>query len=285
MEISHGNGKTEYGPGVLIKLTGSEVVDAIHAYLVARRVHINGPRTVTVNGKLCEEDEVYVDPSGFVVNKGNKLSGRGINDELKTETTRTKEVNKNHESEPEVTSEKIGNDWEISYNGETIKFDMSGERFDPICSGHSLGSLPKPIRAEAERIFKQEKERKVLVERLKKYNRVEKIIKGRNSLGEAESINEIEAKIIWHGVYSDGFFSYLIELLDSVKNQEKVSEYLCDNFDNEFLQLFDAIDMGDGYCPHKNRVQADIERLVNHQNIPELEVICDLILAIESEGK
>lgn len=76
MEIKHGNGTTEYGPGVLIELTGDEVAVAIYAYLVAHGVHIDGPRTVTVNGDLCETGRVYVDPSGSVVSKGGRLSGR-----------------------------------------------------------------------------------------------------------------------------------------------------------------------------------------------------------------
>jgi hypothetical protein len=77
MEVKYGDGKTEYGPGVSIELTGDEVAIAISAYLVSHGVHISGPRTVTVNGDLCEAAEVYVDPSGFVVANGERLSGRG----------------------------------------------------------------------------------------------------------------------------------------------------------------------------------------------------------------
>ena len=78
MRIKHGEGRSEYGPGVIIELTGEEVATAIASYLVARRVHYSGPRTITVNGELCEEGRVYVDPSGFVItSKGKKLSGRG----------------------------------------------------------------------------------------------------------------------------------------------------------------------------------------------------------------
>lgn len=76
MKVKRGEGRTEYGPGVSIELTGNEVATAIHAYLVARRVHVDGPRTVTVNGELCEAGKVYVDPSGFVIHKGKKISGR-----------------------------------------------------------------------------------------------------------------------------------------------------------------------------------------------------------------
>ena len=78
MRIRYGQGKTQYGPGVVIELTGDEIARAISAWLVAQGVHVDGPRTVTVNGKLCEVGEVYVDPEGFVItSKGKKLSGRG----------------------------------------------------------------------------------------------------------------------------------------------------------------------------------------------------------------
>ena len=81
MKIDYGKGKTEYGPGVEIKLSGNEIARAISAYLVARGVYVNGPRTITVNGELCDYGRVYVDPSGFVINKkGEKLSGRGASE-------------------------------------------------------------------------------------------------------------------------------------------------------------------------------------------------------------
>lgn len=77
MIVRFGGGKTEYGPGVAVDLTGDEVVRAISAYLVAHGVYVDGPRTVTVNGDLCEMGRVYVDPSGFVVYNGERLTGRG----------------------------------------------------------------------------------------------------------------------------------------------------------------------------------------------------------------
>jgi hypothetical protein len=77
MIITHGNGRTVYGPGVSIELTGSEVARAIDAWLVAQGVHVNGPRTMTVNGELCASGNVYIDPSGFVISEGMKISGRG----------------------------------------------------------------------------------------------------------------------------------------------------------------------------------------------------------------
>jgi hypothetical protein len=78
--VKHGDGKTQYGPGVSIELTGDEVATAISAFLVAHDINISGPRTITVNGELCEIGHVYVDPSGFVVSEGMMISGRGIID-------------------------------------------------------------------------------------------------------------------------------------------------------------------------------------------------------------
>ncbi len=77
MKVKYGRGKTVYGPGVLIKLTGDEVATAIDAYLKAHRVHVHGPRTITVNGNLIDKGEVYVDPCGEVIAKGKKFSGQG----------------------------------------------------------------------------------------------------------------------------------------------------------------------------------------------------------------
>jgi hypothetical protein len=47
---------------------------------VCHGAHVSGPRTITVNGELCEVGNIYVDPSGFVITpKGKKVSGRGAN--------------------------------------------------------------------------------------------------------------------------------------------------------------------------------------------------------------
>ena len=75
MNIEYGDGTTKYGPGVNIDLTGDEVAIAIDAWLVAMGVHVRGPRTISVNGDLCEQGRVYVDPSGFVVHEGKRYSG------------------------------------------------------------------------------------------------------------------------------------------------------------------------------------------------------------------
>lgn len=86
MKISHGNGRTQYGPGVNIDLTGDEVATAIFAWLVAKGVHVEGARTVTINGELCHYGLVYVDPSGFVItSQGLKVSGRDVFDKTVTQ--------------------------------------------------------------------------------------------------------------------------------------------------------------------------------------------------------
>jgi hypothetical protein len=77
MIVRYGDGQTWYGPGVAVELTGDEVARAIEAWLVAHGVHISGARTVTVNGELCRAGQLYVDPSGFVIDNGEGFSGRG----------------------------------------------------------------------------------------------------------------------------------------------------------------------------------------------------------------
>ena len=78
MKIDYGNGKTEFGPGVEIKLSGDEVAIAIDAFLVANGVNIAGARTIYVNGELCDSGRIYVDPSGWVrTPDGEELCGRG----------------------------------------------------------------------------------------------------------------------------------------------------------------------------------------------------------------
>jgi len=77
MNIDYGKGMTEYGTGVDIKLTVDEVATAIDAYLVAHGVHIDGARTIHVNGEMIREGSIYVDPSGRVFTEGEEISGRG----------------------------------------------------------------------------------------------------------------------------------------------------------------------------------------------------------------
>lgn len=77
MQVSFGKGTTKYGPGVDIELDGNEIARAIMAYLMAHGVYVSGPRTITVNGELCESGNVYVDPSGFAMVDGERYSGDG----------------------------------------------------------------------------------------------------------------------------------------------------------------------------------------------------------------
>lgn len=77
MKVNYGNGKTKYGPGVLIELSGDEVAHAINTYLVAHNIYVKGPRTITVNGNLCTVGKCYVDPSGEVIYKGKLFPGKG----------------------------------------------------------------------------------------------------------------------------------------------------------------------------------------------------------------
>lgn len=78
MLVGYGKHDTEFGGGVEIHLSGAEVATAIDAYLVAQGVIVRGPRTIQVNGELCETGRVFVDPSGFVVFDGKRFSGRMI---------------------------------------------------------------------------------------------------------------------------------------------------------------------------------------------------------------
>jgi hypothetical protein len=80
MEVTFGKGKTEYGPGVQINLTGDEVATAIYAYLMAHNVVIVGAATIRVNGELCEKGGIYIDPFGRVIANGDGWNGRGYKD-------------------------------------------------------------------------------------------------------------------------------------------------------------------------------------------------------------
>ena len=80
MRVRYGKGKTKYGPGVEITLSGDEVATAIGAYLVAHGKHISGARAFSAvpGDGGAPGMSVYVDPSGFVISEGMKWSGRGL---------------------------------------------------------------------------------------------------------------------------------------------------------------------------------------------------------------
>jgi hypothetical protein len=77
MQIKHGGGKSSYGPGVEIDLSGDEIAAAIDLWLYSQGVIVNGPRTIRVNGELCGDGWVYVDPSGSVISSGKRFNGNG----------------------------------------------------------------------------------------------------------------------------------------------------------------------------------------------------------------
>ena len=82
MKIKHGAGTT-IGPGISITFTGEELARAINAFVAAQGVHIEGPRTVRVRKELCSSVEIYVDPSGFVIDaEGTEYSGRRFGEPL-----------------------------------------------------------------------------------------------------------------------------------------------------------------------------------------------------------
>lgn len=111
MEISYGKGTSKFGTGVQIDLTGDEVASAIYAYLVAHDVHINGARTVRVNGQMIEDGEIYVDPSGFVIADGERWCGRGERTNSEGETLSqviTRLINQNEEFDPTEEAKPFG---------------------------------------------------------------------------------------------------------------------------------------------------------------------------------
>ena len=95
MEVKYGSGTSEYGPGVRIELTGVDLAKAIDSYIVAHGIHVNGSRTISINGDLCREGHIYVDPSGFVIDNGVPWSGRGVeSDEWKPTAEENEEAKK-----------------------------------------------------------------------------------------------------------------------------------------------------------------------------------------------
>lgn len=73
MKIQHGEGETEFGPGVSIELTGDEVATAIDSYLLGQGVRVKGSRTVYVGALKV----VYVDPSGSMKTQDKMYIGSG----------------------------------------------------------------------------------------------------------------------------------------------------------------------------------------------------------------
>jgi len=61
---------TQWGMPVSIELTPHDVAMAIDTYCAAKGIHVHGPRTISMDGKLLRRVVIYVDPSGFVVRNG-----------------------------------------------------------------------------------------------------------------------------------------------------------------------------------------------------------------------
>jgi len=79
MEISLGNGKTKYGTGVQIDLTGEDLTNAIYQYLEKNDVYVDGAATIRVDGELCRDITagMYVDPSANVTHLNKRYLGSG----------------------------------------------------------------------------------------------------------------------------------------------------------------------------------------------------------------
>lgn len=76
MIIKKGDGKSKYGAGIDIKLSGEEIALAIDSYLYSHGIYIEGAATIRVNNDFCKFGSVYVDPSGNIIYKGKRISGR-----------------------------------------------------------------------------------------------------------------------------------------------------------------------------------------------------------------
>ena len=74
MKIMFGEGE---GPEVIVELTGDEVATAIHAWLLAHSVSLDGARITTVNGQRCKTGKVYIYPPGHAIDDGVQCAGRG----------------------------------------------------------------------------------------------------------------------------------------------------------------------------------------------------------------
>ena len=129
MEVKYGKGKTEYGPGVEIKLNGDEIATAIDAYLTSHNIHVSGPRTISVNNRLIEDGRVYVDPSGFVISHGVKFSGDKVD-------------KSNLFQQPERTeSQKRIDLLRAEALGKVLRAKAQGHDVDLICDGEIIGRI------------------------------------------------------------------------------------------------------------------------------------------------
>ena len=208
------------------------------------------------------------------------------------------------QSEPQVTSEQISAcKWRITRDGKNcrlvLKPDLSDWTTEFSCSDMNYCEYEKYYKPEAERIFKEqkennetmeilldsddkkradEKERKVLVERLEKYRKVCSIIATHEIVFDDSVCIENKLKEI-ETLESHCFFSHLVELLYDTRNQQKVAKYVCD----KITDIKDSLSFGmltsQGY-EQNDWVKKDIITFAEYLSIPELEVIADMILTI-----
>jgi hypothetical protein len=141
MEIKKGNGRTKFGKGINILLTGEEVGLAISAYLKANKVHISGARTIMVNGDLCNKGRIYVDPSASVIHEGKKYSG------VTGEIERLEKENRE--------SKTSSSDVRINLN-QKIKVKLKDEAF-PIIE-KQLSFLPEEVKNNVIQEIRDEKD-------------------------------------------------------------------------------------------------------------------------------
>ena len=189
------------------------------------------------------------------------------------------------ERKSEVTSEKIEgkeNEWKSTIESDWLTYKVDGDSWEQTgvsCSGATVNWL----HAEATRIFKEHQERKVLVERLEKYEKCDDLAEKAGfkaccfayvSDNYKEGCSEFEK----HSY--DKFLSHLVELLDSVKNQDKIDKWILSK-DWGTKITFHRNGFRDCYTKKVDfYIKSDIYRIASHLHIPELEAIADMILTI-----
>ena len=196
---------------------------------------------------------------------------------------------------PQITSKKISEDkWRVERTESqviliknNVNLDcwntttpLSERNIEDINNWHQTYGCPQSVIDE---YVKSDKERKVLVERLEKYEKCDDLAEKAGfkaccfayvSTDYKEGCTEFEK-------YSfDKFFAHLVELLYDTRNQDKARGYFTD----------DEIDVNDyllcniePYRPYKAGIEKEIRTIAKHSGIPKLEVICDLILTIKQE--
>jgi len=81
MDINYGNGTSDVGPGICIRLSKEDVERAIQDYLDLKDVKIQGDYSIAVSGVRVTGAEINVDAFGVVEHEGREYSGRGSDPE------------------------------------------------------------------------------------------------------------------------------------------------------------------------------------------------------------